>query len=361
MRLQLLAFATLCVWSVSLPSLAASPQYAGVDLYKPVYPDYYSGGISASTNIDPQYRLVAGEQFVNPVGSESLLWNGAGSSPVSLGPPGALSTQVLWTNGTQQLGSVNIPGLSGSSIWTGTPESHIILEFGAGVGVTAVSGNQQVGNDGILACLWSGTPESKVVLHPASWGNFPSMSYAVDTDGSQQVGYGSGSITNDSDHALVWSGTAESAVDLHPTHLDNFYRSEALRVKDGQQVGFAVGDTRHAMLWNGTADSAVDLNPSWASESRAFGTNGLQQIGDADGRAVVWSGTPESAIDLESLLPPHLFAARAFSIDGQGNIFGLAIDSGFYLHVVKWTPIPEPTLAGMLISCVLACAMAQRA
>ena len=108
------------------------------------------------------------------------------------------------------------------------------------------------------------------------------------TDGTNQVGMGSGSGTGGNDHALVWSGTANSAVDLHPTLLSGFTNSWAVGTGAGQQVGYAYGPGtfNHAMLWTGTAVSAVDLTPTnltGYTSTIAEATYGSQQVGGGGG------------------------------------------------------------------------------
>jgi hypothetical protein len=60
-------------------------------------------------------------------------------------------------------------------------------------------------------------------------------------------------------HAILWNGTAASYVDLNPV---GFIRSYALGTNGTQQVGWGlVTDTgsSQALLWSGTADSCVNL------------------------------------------------------------------------------------------------------
>src|SRR5258708_2449553 len=72
-------------------------------------------------------------------------------------------------------------------------------------------------------------------------------------------------------------------VDLHPT---GFSSSIITTTASGSQSGFATpGSFTHALLWSGTSDSAVDLNPSDFTTSKAWGTGGSTQVGDAAGLA----------------------------------------------------------------------------
>ncbi len=177
-----------------------------------------------------------------------------------------------------------------------------------------------------------------------------SQSYAFGTNGIQQVGYGKVSYPDGPDRALLWSGSAASAVDLTPS---GFYRSRALGVSGGQQVGSGHLNgygPMHALLWSGSAASAVDLNPSGFDESEAYGTNGTEQVGfgypawSQFGHALIWSGTADSVVDLNQFLPSSWSSstyAVAKSIDAQGNIVGYASDMGVS-HAILWVPVPEP-------------------
>jgi len=226
-----------------------------------------------------------------------------------------------------------------------------------------ISGAQQVGygygsragSSGYYALLWNGSADSAVDLHPTS--EF-SNSSAFDTDGAQQVGNGIPEATNTA-HALLWSGTATSAVDLHPTHLADYSNSagfsQAYGVQGGQQVGVAYSQflsvKPHAILWSGTADSAVDLHPTNLSGfelSTAYDTNGSLQVGFGyqpllGGQALLWSGTANSAVNLHNLLPQGFTSSEAHSIDAQGIIYGWGWGPDNNLHVVMWTPVPEPS------------------
>jgi PEP-CTERM motif len=148
--------------------------------------------------------------------------------------------------------------------------------------------------------LWNGTANSAVDLAPAGFTN----STAYGTDGVHQVGSANGPTTGNLDHAMLWSGTAASAIDLNPTNLSGFVKSYAVDTNGTYEVGYA------------------------------YLSNNLAQ-------AMLWSGTANSAVDLESLLPGAI-QAQALTIDGQGNIFGVASYSGGS-YAVEWSPVPEPS------------------
>jgi hypothetical protein len=198
------------------------------------------------------------------------------------------------------------------------------------------------------AIIWHGTAASAVDIHPSALGF--DQSDAIATDGVEQVGVGNGALLSGrADHALLWSGTAASAVDLHPTNLVGIESSIAFGVGGGQQVGYgnAAGPGQVALLWTGTAASAVNLNPDSNSWSIAYGTNGIHQVGTVNSNstgdhAFIWSGTAASAVDLNPRLPFSAVDSHAYSIDAQGNVFGVASDLNGTLHAVEWSPVPEP-------------------
>jgi hypothetical protein len=178
-------------------------------------------------------------------------------------------------------------------------------------------GTQQVGygsgsNGGAL--LWSGTPGSVVELTASNLTGVTSA-VAFGVGGNQQVGYGGGA--GEADHALLWTGSAGSAVDLTPTDLSGITSAEALGTNGTQQVGYGTGTGAapggDALLWSGTASSAVDLNPSFLSGNEGSGTVAIgsgEEVGYGDfantsghgptsiQHPMLWKGTAASAVDL---------------------------------------------------------------
>jgi hypothetical protein len=158
------------------------------------------------------------------------------------------------------------------------------------------------------ALLWNGSADSNVDLNPSGF----TQSWAYGTSGTQQVGYGWSTVTG-SNHALLWKGTAASCVDLNPSGFGDCY---AYGISGTQQVGYGSGSATggsantHALLWSGSAASCVDLNPSGFSWSEAYGTSGTQQVGGGGGpaatgglgyqneHALLWNGTAASYVDL---------------------------------------------------------------
>jgi hypothetical protein len=346
--------------------------YAGVDLYviqslsgDPVYFPNGSGEIAAGGQV-VGYPVNLAAPGGGGLPGDGLLWTPPVGAVVDLTPAGGGETAHS-TDGVHQVGDGALPMIGGDHalLWSGTAASVVDLHPTNLSGfVTSqaygVSGVQQVGVGQIQqgtqviehALRWNGTAASAVDLHPTNLTGFDS-SVAYATDGIHQVGTGGGSGTGGHNHALLWSGSATSAVDLHPTNLTGYSDTFAFGVGGGQQVGSAggavTGGQDHAMLWNGTANSAVDLNPGGSVTSIAYATNGVHQVGGSDFGATLWSGTAASAVDLNSLLPFASDSSTAYTIDPQGNVFGIA-DGPDGLHAVEWSPVPEPAAAVLFVA-----------
>jgi hypothetical protein len=282
--------------------------------------------------------------------------------------PYVFASYAYGTNGTQQVGELVYASANGTAaLWNGSATSAVNLDpsnavGGQGVEYTsaafATNGTQQVGeyqlNGFDHAVLWNGTAASAISLHPTApaLGTF-SNSDAVGTDGSHQVGFGRGpnGVT-----ALLWAGTPASCVSLYPTN-GLYNASEAFGVSGPVQIGYgqlASTSHQHAMLWTGSGASAVDLNPAGYVDSVALGTDGIQVVGYADltvsghDHAVLWTGASSlTAIDLQALLTSNYVASIAYSIDADGNVFGLATDTSGASRAVEWSLIvtPEPSAA----------------
>jgi hypothetical protein len=328
-------------------------------------------------------QIVAIGQVVGTVsgssapGGHAMLWSGPAGNAVDLNPTNLAITKsgADGTNGTQQVGFGNGPATGNNTyamLWNGTAGSAVDLNptnLGVMTNTVAFStdGVQQVGEgtgpgtgSSFHALLWNGTAASAVDLNPTSLGITYSQALAI--SGGQQVGGGYGGSTGGNNHALLWFGTAASAVDLQPTNLSYMTGSNAFGTNGIQQVGDGEGASffAHALLWSGTADSAVDLNPTnltYITDSIALGTSGTQQVGWGEGsgtggnsHALLWSDTAASAVDLQTLLPSagNWKDSTAYIIDASGDVFGTA--DGTYNHytgsfAVEWSPVvgvPEP-------------------
>ena len=269
--------------------------YSGSVLYPLTLPSGYQN-LVVITIVSGQ-AVGAGDPTSNV--SHALLWSADGSvadlNPTNL--TGYTFSEAVGTDGTHQVGYGAIGGSNSHALlWSGTADSAVDLDPTNLTGysycqATAISGNQQVGNgatyDTLIhenethALLWSGAANTAVDLNPQGW----VKSYALGTDGTQQVGWGwdpTGFF-----HAVFWSGTAASAVDLNPT---GFVTSYATAVSGGQQVGWGYGGynaegimAERPLLWSGTAASAIDLSPTdltgFDQGCEVNRTNGTQQVG----------------------------------------------------------------------------------
>jgi hypothetical protein len=243
--------------------------------------------------------------------NRALLWSGTAESVVDLTPTGFTDAILFAAGDGQQVGYGSGPAtadpIHGSPnhalLWSGTAESAVDLNP-AGFwfsSATGVSGGRQVGSGGgdatgniVHALLWQGTADSVVDLHPVhlGFGN----SAALGISGEQVVGYARGPNPGDHirEHAMLWFGTADSAVDLSSS---DFSRSYAVATNGIQQVGYGANTGNfsdvHALLWSGTADSVIDLNtflPTGYTQAVAVGI-------DAAGNVVGWANGPASGFE----------------------------------------------------------------
>lgn len=357
----------------SLPARTQTAEYEVVLLSPPAQlSDTNTQGVRAGQAVGT--GRIAGAP--DPEHTHAVLWLQNGVA-VDLQPADFRFTTALETDGQRQVGYGN--GLPTgfrrhALLWSGGAASYVDLHpSGSWTDslARAVAGGQQVGNVNIYfqgnesspqsvehAALWRGTAASVVDVHPNGIGC--QRSYANDTDGVQQVGYGYFPTPSNKTpyRALLWSGTASSAVVLHPP---GFTHSFAEGVGGGQQVGYAFntdGDGYgRALLWRGTAASVVSLHPSNYLSTTAYATNGTTQVGSGGGpntfyqsHALRWSGTAASVFDLHALLPQEFSAGGsiAYDIDAAGNIVGLAQRPDGSTVGVLWrrtsvTPTPTPT------------------
>jgi hypothetical protein len=281
-----------------------------------------------------------------------LLWIKS-ASPQDITPTGYRAARIEDAEGDQFVGSAsNNPGQAFSPLaylWQNGGSTRVLLHPGSPYQLSealGVGGGQQVGyvyygfycsECGRFifehAALWSGSSASFTLLHMAG----ADQTRALDTDGTQQVGYAFFNQPNTPPyHALLWHGAGSAPIDLHPG--STFTHSFATSVADGQQGGYgwgpATNDDLHALLWRGSASSVADLTPAgfYASSINAV-RRGMQVGGggryqDNFGRALAWRGSAASVIDLHALLPAgyRLSNSVANDIDEKGNIVGLATE-----------------------------------
>jgi hypothetical protein len=316
----------------------------------------------------------------SPHETHAIFWPQGGGVGVDLHPPDFRYSGALDTDGRRQVGHGNGPPTRFARhalLWQGGGAGYVDLHPAGGWNdsvARAVAGDQQVGNinnyfyttyERVIvehAALWRGSAASVVDLHPSGIGC--ARSYANDTDGRRQVGYGyfPTSANTAPYRALLWSGTAASAVVLHPP---GYTHSFAEGVGGGEQVGYAFdahsGGGARALLWRGTASGVVSLHPPGYVATSALATNGTLQVGsgstpatDPHSHALLWSGTAKSVKDLHSLLPAEFAQGSSIAqdVDAGGNIVGLAQRPDGSTVAVLWrrasgspapTPAPTPT------------------
>jgi autotransporter-associated beta strand protein len=379
-----------------IPALGASVVYTGVVLYpiSPV-PIAASTAANAAVNVGGYPQTIAEGKTVGAVSNKAVLWTGAAVAPIALNPAGALSSDAVGTDGSNQVGWATgplTPGAAASGqhaeVWSGSANSAMALNpvgytSSAAYGVNglqvvgsgtkaAISGSSTTTSQSV-ALLWpslaSASPATTAVnLNPTGYDS----SAALGTDSTNQVGYGiptAVGLQAVSPHALLWSGTASSAVDLNPAGFSGSYANGvgSSPVLDPptaggaapiggvtQEVGYGFTNGKtHALLWTGTADSVVDLNPGGGSvgvstiSSEANGTNGREQVGWVSNgnaeNAAMWSGTAASMVNLNAFLPSRgtWTNSTAYTVDLSGHVYGTAtgkINGLTATYAVEWLP-----------------------
>jgi hypothetical protein len=219
-------------------------------------------------------------------------------------------------SGSQQVGySSDSPG--SALFWNGTAGGAVSLAPAGFASSYAfqTNGTQQIGYGSVLgknnAVLWSGSAASYIDLHP---GGLYTDSAGFGISGNREAGIGEYPDPNSPyagvyiAHAMTWTDSAASYLDINPTNISGITTSYAYSIYDNTEVGTisgsGTGNSVHASLWSGTAESAVDLNPAGFATSTASSVYGNQQAGRgvmngiSTEHALLWSGTAASAIDL---------------------------------------------------------------
>jgi hypothetical protein len=204
------------------------------------------------------------------------------------------------------------------------------------------------------ALLWnqSGTPTE---LMPTALTGFTN-SFVNSTNGSSQVGYGTGPVSGGDGiigHALLWTGSGASAIDLNPTNLTGITKSVAYAVSGNVQVGYGGGSAAggvngsHAMLWHGDPGTAVDLHPTSLSgydNSVAYATDGVYEVGQAIGsvtnahqHAMMWKGSADTAVDLSPTNLPQFNISIALGVGGGEEVgYGAHSTGSQPAHALLW-------------------------
>jgi hypothetical protein len=222
--------------------------------------------------------------------------------------PQVSASQALSTNGSQQVGVFTLDAANGfashAALWNGTAASAIDLNPATVFESTAIGispdGAQQVGSGSSQltagashAFVWNGTAQSAVDLHPSQFVlGSTSSSAANGTSGGEQVGYFNDGVSPDS-HAIVWHGNAASAIDLNSqtlgvTAAQAFGTNGTLQVGVGS--GFFTGFQSHALLWAGTAASVIDLHVLLPNQFRSSVAYTIDSGGIVYGTAVDLTG-----------------------------------------------------------------------
>jgi hypothetical protein len=101
------------------------------------------------------------------------------------------------------------------------------------------------------------------VLYPVAYSGDPAAGITQEA-GGQTSGYFESAFNPPnliSHHALLWASA--TPVDINPTNQGNISDSEANSTDGTQQVGYqsgtATGGNIHAVLWSGSANTAIDL------------------------------------------------------------------------------------------------------
>ncbi|HXE52178.1 MAG TPA: PEP-CTERM sorting domain-containing protein [Tepidisphaeraceae bacterium] len=247
--------------------------------------------------------------------NHAVIWTGAADTAVDLNPNvlyGYYTSQINAASGNQQVGSgASVEHGNHGLIWSGTPDSAIDVNPAGALGSVLLGTDRvnQVGYSvpsqfGTDATMWSGTADSYVSLAGPNLLN----SEAVAVSGGQEVGSGNfrASAGEQPTHAILWTGTADSAVDLHPSSA--YWKSWAVATNGVEQVGYVWPspdyEIQYAFLWQGSAASAVNLQqllPAGLQSSKAFS---IDASGDVYGvaldnwgvyHAVEWTPVPEPA------------------------------------------------------------------
>ena len=292
-----------------------------IDLHPTFLEDTVNGTYGASSVLGSTDSIQVGWGYGPTLQNRyvPIVWSGAADTAHILTLPFTnVGGQALATDGSQIVGygtGLNNDGTTTGSnravVWDVTTEQAIDLgDGGNGAQALGVGGGQQVGyiiKDLQNAALWNGSTNSLVVLHPKD----AAASVAYGTDGVQQVGYSGynvrvraeatkGNKFKRYDYAMVWTGSAASALNIHPYSYTNSY--------------------------------AKATNGSWivgyATDALSIGTPGFNH-------AIVWDATYQ-ATDLNAFLSAPFVGSQALSVDGQGNVAGIAFTANGQRHAVVW-------------------------
>ena len=219
--------------------------------FRDLNPSWSSASMAFSTSGTQQAGYATGPGYAVHAG----IWSGTASSFVDLHPGGnAVSSEAYAIAGNQQAGMVNFNGYAHAAIWAGTAASFRDLNPPGALSseIWATTGTQQAGDADNHAGIWFGTAQSFVDLHPAG----ASFSEALATSGTAQAGYANIASYR---HAILWFGAADNFIDLQPTLGANYRESEARSIWTDGTTYLVGGDATdwsgymHPMLWQLTS------------------------------------------------------------------------------------------------------------
>lgn len=151
------------------------------------------------------------------------MWSGTANSWLDLNPPGAQESAALGIDWGIQAGYAMFSGNSHAGTWAGSSDTWLDLNPSpSSVSIAcATRAGMQVGAVDGFASLWTGTPQSVVLLHPTG----AVASCAANTDGNYQVGrayFDDGPV-----RAGIWHASAASWLDLAALLPDEYSDSTA--------------------------------------------------------------------------------------------------------------------------------------
>jgi hypothetical protein len=178
---------------------------------------------SIATVTDGTHQFGTGFDYANPNDTSALIWSGTSENIVNITPDRCYMAQIFGVCGKQIVGIGSGTSLERAFLWCDFSNTVIDLtpsEYSNGAAYDT-NGFQQVGyaydafEDG-HALLWNGSSTDYIDLHPSGY----SSSLANTIFGSQ-IG-GSGTINNQK-HALLWSSLTTGYTDLNPTGCNSSY------------------------------------------------------------------------------------------------------------------------------------------
>jgi hypothetical protein len=209
-------------------------------------------------------------------------------------------SEVLAVDGNDQVGVAFTLGTGRPVLWHGSAETAVDLtpSFATSAAVFDTHGGRQAGGFGILvknqmvahAAVWQGNSELVIDIHPdevyssGAWGIVGDI--AVGRVFHKRVSYG---------HAALWDLSTHTWQDVHPAGFD---QSWAVDTNGSQHVGWAsLNGFKHALLWKGGKYLDLPLAPGIiTAEATGIDESGyVSGVGydESRGYALVWQPVPE--------------------------------------------------------------------